>query len=102
MLLDPFLQLDRHRIALSFQHIHLRLLLGKVARDHQVLGDQVEVRLAVGHRLPAIQRDGPGVVVHRLFPVVHQPLVDVVGVEQRRAQEGGQQCFRQRLDQVLG
>ena len=91
-----------------------RLLLREVASDDERLGDQVArpplvlglallVRLqdAAGLRHPAIGGDEVGVVLHRLCPVVHQVLVDVVGIEQRRRLEDRKQVLGHRLDQRL-
>ena len=43
---------------------------------------------------PAVGGDQVGVVLHRLGPVVHQVLIDVVGVDQRRWPECGEQAPR--------
>ena len=51
---------------------------------------------------PAVGGDQVGVVLHGLGPVVHQVLVDVVGIEQRRLAEGGEQILGDGLDQRLG
>ena len=42
---------------------------------------------------PAVSGDQVGVVLEGFRPVVHQVLVDGVGVQQRRSTEGGQQGF---------
>jgi hypothetical protein len=91
------------------------LFLGEVAGDDERLGDQVAgpalvlaLALLVGlddarrHRHPAVGGDEIGVVLHRLGPVVHQVLVDVVGIEQRRLAERGQQVLGDGLDERLG
>jgi hypothetical protein len=51
---------------------------------------------------PAVGRDEIRVVLHGLGPVVHEVLIDVVGVEQRRLAEGGEQVLGDALDQCLG
>ena len=53
-------------------------------------------------RDPAVGSDQVAVVLHGFGPVVHQMLVDVVGIEQRSRLEGGQQILGERLDQLLG
>ena len=91
------------------------LLLGEVAGDDEGLGDQVAgpalvlllallVLLddAVGLGLPAVGGDQVAVVLHRLRPVVHQVLVDVVGVDERLAGVVGEQVFGKRGDDFLG
>ena len=52
--------------------------------------------------LPAVGGDEVAVVLHGLGPVVHQVLIDVVGVEQRRGLEGGEQVLGDGLDERLG
>ena len=52
-------------------------------------------------RQPSLD-DQVHVVLHGLGPVVHQVLIDVVGVEQRGLLEGGEQVLGERLDQRLG
>ena len=59
-------------------------------------------RMRAASRHPAVGGDEIAVVLHRLGPVVHQVLVDVVGVEQRRVAEGGEQVLGDGLDQRLG
>ena len=56
----------------------------------------------LGGRHPAVGGDEVAVVLHRLGPVVHQVLVDVVGVEQRGVLEAGEQRLGDGLDQGLG
>ena len=51
---------------------------------------------AVGLGLPAVGGDQVAVVLHRLGPVVHQVLIDVVGVDERLAGVVGEQAFGQR------
>ncbi len=51
--------------------------------------------------LPAVGGDQITIVLHRLGPVVHQVLVNVVGVEQRRALEGGEQILGDCVDEHL-
>jgi len=46
------------------------------------------MRLVFGH--PPVGGDEMGVVLHCGGPVVHQVLVDVVGVDERHRLEGGQ------------
>src|SRR5690606_17391810 len=73
---------------------------GEVAGDDQGFGQQVaDPALVLGFALlvgfddapglgnPAVGGDQVGVVLHGLGPVVHQVLVDVVGIEQRRGME---------------
>ena len=86
-----------------------RLLLGEVAGDDERLGDEVAgpalvlllallVLLddAVGLGLPAVGGDQVAVVLHGLGPVVHQVLIDVVGVDERLAGVVGEQVFGER------
>ena len=56
----------------------------------------------LGARLPAVGGDEVAVVLHRLGPVVHQVLIDVVGIEQRRGLEGGEQVLGDGFDERLG
>ena len=58
--------------------------------------------IAIGLGLPAVGGDQVAVVLHRLGPVVHQVLVDVVGVDQRLAGVVGEQVLGQRGDDLLG
>ena len=51
---------------------------------------------------PAVLRHQIGVVLHGLVPVIHQPLVKVVGVEQRNFVVARQQVFRQDADERFG
>ena len=51
---------------------------------------------------PAVGGDQVAIVLHRLGPVVHEVLIDVVGIEQRRGLEGGEQVLGDGLDQRLG
>ena len=53
-------------------------------------------------RLPAVAGDEVAVVLHRLGPVVHEVLIDVVGIEQRRGLEGGEQILGDGFDERLG
>ena len=53
-------------------------------------------------RLPAVGGDEVAIVLHGLGPVVHEVLIDVVGVEQRRGLEGGEQVLGDGFDQRLG
>ena len=53
-------------------------------------------------RLPAVGGDEVAIVLHGLGPVVHEVLVDVVGIEQRRWPEGGEQVLGDGFDQRLG
>ena len=91
-----------------------RLLLGEVAGDDERLGNQVAgpafvlllallVLLddAVGLGLPAIGGDQVAVVLHGLGPVVHEVLIDVVGVDERLAGVVGEQVFGKRGDHLL-
>jgi hypothetical protein len=71
---------------------------GEVAGDDQHLGNEVGIRLALQHGFPAFQGDLPRVVLHRLGPVVHQVLVDVVGVDQARTTESFEQALGNGLD----
>ena len=90
------------------------LLLGEVAGDDEGLGDQVAgpalvlllallVRLddAIGLGLPAIGGDEIAVVLHRLGPVVHEVLVDVVGVDERLVGVVGEQILGKPGDDLL-
>jgi hypothetical protein len=58
------------------------LLGGEIAGDDERGRDQVGVGFAVDRGLPAVADDHPGVVLHGLGPVVHQVLIDAVGVDQ--------------------
>ena len=53
-------------------------------------------------RLPAVGGDEVAIVLHGLGPVVHEVLIDVVGVEQRRGLEGGEQVLGDGFDERLG
>ena len=53
-------------------------------------------------RLPAVSGDEVAIVLHGLGPVVHEVLIDVVGVEQRRGLEGGEQVLGDGFDERLG
>ena len=53
-------------------------------------------------RLPAVGGDEVAVVLHGLGPVVHEVLIHVVGVEQRRGLEGGEQVLGDGFDERLG
>ena len=55
-----------------------------------------------GLATPAVGGDQVGVVLHGRGPVVHQVLVDVVGVEQRHLAEAVEQRLGNLLDQRLG
>ena len=91
-----------------------RLLLGEVAGDdeglgHEVAGPALVLLLAllvllddaVGLGLPAVGGDEVAVVLHGLGPVVHQVLVDVVGVDERLAGVVGEQVLGQGGDDFL-
>ena len=113
-----FLQLGQARgggLEFRLRGVDGRLLFGEVARDDEGLGNQLAgpaliLRFAFlvgfedarGRRYPAVGRDQVGVVLHGLRPIIHQALVDVVGVKQRRLAEGGKQVFGDSLDQGLG
>ena len=100
--LVQFLHLAADRVALGLQAFNGLLLGGKEMVDDQRWRNQIGVGLAVQHRLPALLRQQVHIVLHRLGPVVHQMLIDIVGVEQRRGPEGLQQTFGQGFDQRLG
>ena len=51
-------------------------------------------------RLPAVGGDEVAVVLHGLGPVVHEVLIDVVGVDERRGREGGEQVLGDGLDEL--
>ncbi len=53
-------------------------------------------------RLPPGIGDEVAIVLHGLGPVVHEVLIDIVGVEQRRGLEGGEQVFGDGFDERLG
>ena len=100
---------------------------GEVAGDEQGGGDEVgleaafalfevfllgpdEFALLVLH-LNDLTRPGPGdpsgigdevaVVLHDFSPVVHEVLIDIVGIQQRRGLEGGQQVLGDGFDERL-
>ena len=50
-------------------------------------------------RLPPFGRDQVAIVLHGLGPVVHEVLVDVISVQQRRRLECGEQILRDRFDE---
>ena len=56
----------------------------------------------LGGLAPAVVGDEVAIVLHGLGPVVHQVLIDVVGIEQRRGSKGGEQILGDGLDQRLG
>ena len=91
------------------------MLFGKVAGDDQCRWDQVHLVLLAadgqvrrffdllflvlddparfGGLDPAVGGDQVHVVLHRLRPIVHQSLVDVVAAEQRQVTEVREQVF---------
>ena len=96
--------------------------VGEVAGDEQC-GDQVGLEAALallevaarwpflsclpddrgaGARLPAGIGDEVAIVLHGLGPVVHEVLIDIVGIEQRRGLEGGEQVLGDGFDERLG
>jgi hypothetical protein len=75
---------------------------GKVRLGFGLLVLVVEDELGLGGLLPAVPGDEVAVVLHGLFPVVHEVLIDVVGVEPRSFLEGGEQVFGDGLDEGLG
>ena len=91
MFLVHLLHLAADGVALGFQLLDGRLFGGEVAGDDQrrsgievgVLGFAVRCTAWSSPRCD----DQVDVVLHRLGPVVHQVLIDVVGVEQRRVRE---------------
>ena len=103
-------------------------LSGEVAGDKQVGGDEVGLEAAfallevfllgpdefalfvfqlhdltrLGARLPPGIGDEVAIVLHGLGPVVHEVLIDVVGIEQRRGLKGGEQVLGDACDERLG
>ena len=124
MLFGQLFKLLFDRGKLRFQHIDGGLLFRVVAGDDQrgryqfgnvfmlaqneirlgfclfglVFNDQLRLR----GDAPAVGGDEISVVLHRRFPVVHQMLIDVVGIQQRCALKAGKQRFGQAFDQRLG
>ena len=56
----------------------------------------------LGASLPARIGDEVAIVLHDFSPVVHEVLIDIVGVEQGRGLEGGEQVFCDGSDERLG
>ena len=56
----------------------------------------------VGLGLPAVGGDQVAVVLHGLAPVVHQVLIDIVGVDERLTGVVREQALGQRCDDLLG
>ena len=52
--------------------------------------------------LPARIGNEVAIVLHGLSPVVHEVLIDVVGIEERRGLEGGEQVLGDTFDERLG
>ena len=124
MFLDEFGQGLGGGFVGSLQRFDGGLFGGEVAGHDQRRRDQVHLVLGaaegeIGHLLdllvlvlddgagaggvdPAVGGDHVDVVLHHLVPVVHQPLVDVVAVEQGHVGEARQQVFGQGVDHVLG
>ena len=80
----------------------LLLADGEVGARLRLLALVLDDEARLGGLAPAVGGDEVAVVLHRLGPVVHQVLVDVVGVEQRGLLEGGEQVLGDRLDERLG
>jgi hypothetical protein len=53
-------------------------------------------------RFPPSIGDEVAIVLHGLGPVLHEVLIDVIGVEQRRGLEGGEQILGDGFDERLG
>ena len=51
---------------------------------------------------PAVVGDEVAIVLHGLRPVIHEVLIHVVGIEQRRCSEGGEQILGDGFDERLG
>src|SRR5690606_8722126 len=95
-----FGDLASNAFKLGLFRVQFSLLVGEVAGDDVWLGQKVagpalvlDLALLVGfhstprQRHPAVGNDQVGVVLHGFGPVVHQVLVNVVGIEQRRGVE---------------
>ena len=55
--------------------------------------DQVGIRLAVGDGLPTVQHQRVHVVLNALGSVIHQVLVGVIRIQQRRGLECTEKAF---------
>src|ERR1035441_3578568 len=53
-------------------------------------------------RLPPFRGDEIAIVLHGLGPVVHEVLINVVGIDKRRGLEGGEQILGDSFDERLG
>src|SRR5699024_5052607 len=101
------------RFLFLFALLNFLLLFGKVAVADQRLGNQLALILSFltlsrtgSHRLqgslPAVLYNHILVILHRLGPVVHQVLVDVVFVNERGIRPGLEQIFRKRFNKRGG
>ena len=128
MFLTGFVELLLNAGDVGFNGGDCLALGGEVAGDEQVGGHEIglepafalfkvfllgpdEFVLFVFHlhdltRLSASDPPGIGdevaIVLHGLGPVVHEVLIDVVGVQQRRGLEGGEQVPGDACDERLG
>jgi hypothetical protein len=59
-------------------------------------------RVGLRAHFPSVSGDEVAVVLHGLDPVVHEVLIHVVGIEQRRSPEGGEQILGDGFDERLG
>ena len=53
-------------------------------------------------RLPAFGGDEVAIVLHGLGPVVHQVLIEIVGIEKRRSPVRGEQMLGDGFDELFG
>ena len=124
MLLNEFLQFSGGACLLGLQPLDAGLFVGEEAGNDQRRGQQVHLVLpapngqvrrlvapvvpaligpaGLGGLRPAIGGDEMQVVLHGLRPVVHQPLIEVVGVKQGQAGEALQQVLRHGFNDLLG
>ena len=84
--------------------VGLELLLahGEVGLLLRLLFLVLDDEPGLGGLAPAVADEHIDIVLHRLGPVVHEVLVNVVGIEQPGFAEGLQQLFRERFDERLG
>ena len=82
MFFVEFFHLTGDLVAVGFQPLDRRLFLGKVARDYKRLRDEIRIRFAVEHGRPAFLHEHVKIVLHGLGPVIHEVLVNIVGIEQ--------------------
>ena len=128
LFLAGFVELLLNAGEFGFERGDCILLDGKVAGDEQRGGDEVGLEAALAlfkvfllgpdefvffvfhlhdlarlrTRLPAGIGDEVAIVLHGLGPVIHEVLIDIVGIEERRGLKGGEQVLGDAGDERLG